>query len=67
VPFCDDCSKFWNPNSLPPDGTCPSCGRLIADAPPPQKIPWHFWLLLIAAGVYLGYRAIQGVGWLLSR
>jgi hypothetical protein len=67
VPFCEDCSKFWNPNSLPPDGTCPTCGRLIGDPPKPQKVPWHFWLLLLAAGVYLGYRAVQGIGWLISR
>ena len=31
MPWCEDCSKFWNPNSLPPDGTCPSCGRVIGD------------------------------------
>jgi hypothetical protein len=30
-------------------------------------VPWHFWLLLLAAGIYLGYRAIQGIGWLISR
>ena len=24
VPWCEDCSKFWNPNSMPPDGTCPT-------------------------------------------
>ena len=29
MPWCEDCSKFWNPNSLPPDGTCPTCGRMI--------------------------------------
>ena len=67
MPYCDDCSKFWSPNSLPPDGTCPSCGRLIAEPPKPQRIPWHFWVLLVAAAVYLGWRAVQGIGWLLNR
>jgi hypothetical protein len=67
MPFCEDCSKFWNPNSLPPDGTCPTCGRFIADAPKAQKVPWHFWLLLGVATIYLGWRAIQGIAWLLNR
>ena len=26
-----------------------------------ERIPWHFWLLLAAAAVYLGWRAVQGV------
>jgi len=67
VPFCEDCSKFWNPNTLPPDGTCPTCGRFIAETPEPQKIPWHFWVLIVAATIYLGWRAIQGIEWLVSR
>ena len=67
MPFCDDCNKFWNPNSLPPDGTCPTCGRFIAEAPKPQKVPWHFWLLIAAGTIYLGWRAIQGIEWLVNR
>ena len=30
-----------------------------------EKVPWHFWLLVAAATVYLGWRAVQGVGLLL--
>jgi hypothetical protein len=29
LPWCDECSKFWNPPQAP-EGKCPSCGRLIA-------------------------------------
>jgi hypothetical protein len=29
-------------------------------------IPWHLWLLLAALAVYLGYRAFQGVEWVLG-
>jgi hypothetical protein len=65
VPWCEDCSKFWNPNSMPPDGTCPTCGRLIGD-PPDTKVPWHFWFLLAAAVIYLGWRAVQGFEWLVA-
>ena len=65
MPWCDDCAKFWNPNSMPPDGTCPTCGAVIADAPD-TSVPWHFWLLLGALVLYLGWRLVQGVEWLLD-
>jgi hypothetical protein len=61
VPFCEDCDKFWNPNSMPPDGTCPTCGRPIAEAPESKRAPWHFWVLVIALVIYLGWRAVQGI------
>lgn len=67
MPWCEDCAKFWNPNSMSPDGTCPRCGNQIADPPSPQRIPWHMWVLIVAFGLYLGWRAIQGVQWLLAR
>ncbi len=34
------------------------------EALPP--IPWHLWLLAGALAVYLGYRAMQGIEWLLG-
>ena len=34
------------------------------EALPP--IPWHLWLLAAALAVYLGYRAMQGIEWLLG-
>ena len=30
-----------------------------------DRVPWHFWLLVAAAIVYLGWRAVQGVALLL--
>jgi hypothetical protein len=30
------------------------------------KVPWHLWLLAAALAVYLGYRALQGIEWLLG-
>ncbi len=47
-----------------PDGTCPTCGKQIAEAKAEPRAPWHFVLLLIALAIYLGYRAIQGIIWL---
>jgi hypothetical protein len=32
VPWCDECAKFWSPNSLPTSGACPTCGRVIGAA-----------------------------------
>ena len=30
MPWCDDCSKFWNAPELGAGQTCPSCGRVLA-------------------------------------
>jgi hypothetical protein len=65
MPWCEDCAKFWNPNSMPPDGSCPTCGRMIAE-PPSTRVPWHFWLLLAALVLYLGWRLVQGFQWLVA-
>lgn len=32
-----------------------------------DKMPWHFKLLVVAIVLYLGWRAIEGVEWLLGR
>ncbi|WP_423921468.1 hypothetical protein [Candidatus Poriferisodalis sp.] len=28
--------------------------------------PWHFWLVVVMATVYLGWRAIEGIVWLIQ-
>ncbi len=61
MPFCEDCAKFWSPNSMPPTGECPTCGAQIAS---PQEVvdanayraPWHFKLMIVALVVYLVWR-----------
>ena len=45
------------------DGSCPTCGSVIAE---PVKAPWHFKLMLLALALYLGWRAWQGIDWLLQ-
>ena len=69
MPWCEPCGKFYNPNSLRPDGTCPDDHQVAEPSEPdaaPQraKVPWHFWLLLVALAVYLGWRLLQGIAWL---
>ena len=79
MPWCNACDRFLSPSTVKVDGTCPSCGRVVEagqahaastpsdtddeDLPP---IPWHLWLLAGALAVYLGYRAMQGIEWLLG-
>jgi hypothetical protein len=82
MPWCEDCDRFYTPTTLTEDGDCPE-GHHVADPEdatqlvqssvegreeePDPKVPWHFWLLIIATVVYLGYRAFQGLEWLFQR
>jgi hypothetical protein len=66
MPWCEECAKYWTPNSMNEDGTCPSCGRIVeapdvADdgASDDDKAPWHFKLLVVALVVYLAWRFIE--------
>ena len=69
MPWCDACSKYYAPNGLNADGSCPSCGRVVAEAPVEQDVraPWHFKLLVGSAAAYLLWRAWQGVAWVIDR
>lgn len=69
VPWCHTCDRFYNPNSLHADGTCPTCGQQVAteaelaDDEAAARAPWHFKALVGVTAVYLGYRAMQGIVW----
>ena len=68
MPWCDTCDRFYNPNTLQQDGSCPTCGRLVSGASAAQVevdegAPWHFKVLLAVTAVYLGYRLFQGLVW----
>jgi uncharacterized paraquat-inducible protein A len=66
VPWCEHCNRFFNPPSMGEGGECPACGRVIATAED-LRTPWHFKLLVVATALYLGFRAYQGVVWLVER
>ena len=58
-----------NPNTLNADGTCPECGRSV-EAPKSgtavaerDKAPWHFKLILAITVIYLTWRFIQLIMW----
>ncbi len=66
MPWCEECAKYWTPNSMNEDGTCPECGAPIAEAHEharaaldDEKAPWHFKLLVVAAAAYLVWRFVQ--------
>lgn len=76
MPWCTDCDRFYNPNSLRGDGTCPTCGRSLVgetdvEGAAPEKLrrfsdqptPWHFKVLVAAVSIYLSFRLYQGVVW----
>ncbi|MGH9153996.1 MAG: hypothetical protein ACRD03_16780 [Acidimicrobiales bacterium] len=69
MPWCEECDRFVTPTSLGEAGACPRCGDAVGgpdeDELPP--VPWHFKLLLAATVVYLGWRAVQGVAWVVAR
>lgn len=67
--WCDECHRLVEPGELGENGTCPRCGGQLetdADAQPRRRrIPWTFKTMIAATIVYLGYRAYQGVTWVI--
>jgi len=61
MPWCETCRRLVEDGDVTDDGRCPSCGEPVEERKP---VPWHFKFLLWATVVYLGYRAYQGIGWL---
>ena len=60
--WCEGCDVDVPDSELTEDGACPHCGTVLGDERRP--VPWHFKLMIVATVVYLGYRAYQGVGWI---
>ena len=69
MPWCEECDRFVTPTSLGDGGACPRCGQAV-DAVTAREdelpVPWHFKLLLAATVLYLGWRAVQGVAWVVA-
>jgi len=82
VPYCAVCDRHLTPTSMRPDGSCPVCASVLPlvrpqvvterpddqaeDQAPAEGAPWHFKVLLGALGLYLAWRGVQGVGWLVD-
>ena len=78
MPWCERCDRFLNPNTVLPDGTCPTCGRRVDPVTEAHdraddvvddggdegvKAPWHFWVMVAGVVLYLGWRLVQGIAW----
>ena len=79
MPWCAPCDRFYNPNTLLVDGSCPRCSTVLPPAgtdgvdqdhaetgladAATSKIPWHFWVVLILVALYLGWRVVEFVLW----
>jgi hypothetical protein len=63
---CPSCGRVVDPGHAhaPTTGSPAKPAHDEDDELPP--IPWHLWLLAAALAVYLGYRAMQGIEWLLG-
>jgi uncharacterized paraquat-inducible protein A len=60
LPWCETCQRRLEDSEVTEDGVCPSCHEALEHRRP---VPWHFKLLLGATVIYLGYRAYQGIAW----
>ncbi len=71
MPWCDSCDVYLAPNTVETDGGCPTCHTAVdmADAGNSEtgKVPWHFWLVVVALVGYLGWRLIVGIIWLIEK
>ena len=59
-PGVSSATQRLEPEELTADGTCPTCGTVPLEH---RKSPWYFKFMLVASVIYLGYRAFQGVTW----
>ncbi len=62
---CPSCGRVVDPGRARVASAIPAADPVDDDEDLPP-IPWHLWLLAAALAVYLGYRAMQGIEWLLG-
>ncbi len=60
MPWCEQCDRHLDAEELTEDGDCPTCGT---EPLAHRKSPWYFKFMLVASVIYLGYRAFQGITW----
>ena len=60
--WCERCQHPVEDDELTEAGACPECGIVLREERRP--VPWHFKLMIVATVIYLGWRAYQGIGWL---
>jgi len=63
---CPSCGRVVDPGHAHEPSAEPDVARTDDDDEDLPPIPWHLWLLAGALAVYLGYRAMQGIEWLVG-
>ena len=61
MPWCEVCDRMVADDELVDEGACPQCGDQLVGR---RKVPWHLKLMIGVTAVYLGWRIVQGVTWL---
>ena len=52
----------------PPNARAGAVDDPAAEAAADSKsAPWHFWLMVIALTIYLGWRLVQGIMWAIGK
>lgn len=69
MPWCGPCQRYLAPGALAADDTCPACGEPVElgevarqageGTEEPERAPWHFWAVVAASVVYVGWRIVQ--------
>jgi uncharacterized paraquat-inducible protein A len=62
VPWCEECDRLVEDHELDEDGACPDCGTDLSTHER-RAVPWYFKAMIAASVVYLGWRAYQGISW----
>jgi DNA-directed RNA polymerase subunit RPC12/RpoP len=61
MPWCEQCDRRVEDEELNAERACPTCGNVALDH---RRSPWYFKFMLVASVIYLGYRAFQGIAWM---
>jgi len=62
MPWCEECDHLVEDDEVTDDGACPRCGTVLVDEER-RPIPWYFKAMVVASVIYLGWRAYQGITW----
>jgi hypothetical protein len=64
---CPNCGRIVDPGHAHAPAPVPAVPAEDAEEDDLPPIPWHLKLLASAVAIYLGYRALQGIEWLIGR
>jgi hypothetical protein len=69
VPWCATCDRFLSPSTVRTDGACPTCGSTVeaGKARKLRGLPWYVVVALGVFAVYLAFRLVQGIDWLIDQ